>query len=684
MRFRKISHIFKSGVLSLGMEHFFAMFPATVLVPLMINNHFGRNVIVDVNLVLLTSGIGTLLFLILSQGEIPAYVGSSFAYIGVTIYLMTNFQNDGNAIETAYTYVGWAYVFAGIILIFLSLICKFKNISQILTFLLPAPIIGPAISLIGLELASTALIDSGFVASGSFQLSNAVISLTTLVIIVLFSVTRHKYLKNAAIIVGVVIGCVISMLITKEPIIHLKGIDIFHVPKIACPFLHLPRNSLNLFIAIIPSTLIIFMENMGRLTIIDRMINERTEEQPIFNKNVITSFKTSLFSHGIATTVAAMLGSVPNTLYTENIAVMEIHAMNRTYIKKDNEEKFIINLYEPYSCAPYIVAAFIAIIVSLIGILHETLLNIPKPVIGGVELFLFGIISAPGIQLLVEQRVDYKKISNQILTASVLISGISGLQINLGIVELEGMSLGFTVGVILNLLFNFLRWMGRLNDNISFEEVFQKCVSAAKGDYKVELIQRTASEEQPASTEETLQECVDTAKGDCKEKLIQRTASEEQPASTEGTLQECVDTAKGDRKEKLIQRTPSEKQPVYTEELISNCLTTDDFAKIFDGKGDSEKLQLITIDYILAIIKNCSEVAITYEGNKKLLILTKTTNNLLLKINTEFLDGRTVTSMLNDYKDYCDIGDKFLELKLNGQIPERIFLDLVRVASQKK
>lgn len=569
MRFRRISHIFKSGVLSLGVEHFLAMFPATVLVPLMINNHFGGSTIIDVTLVLLTSGIGTLAFLIFSKGKIPAYVGSSFAYIGVTIYLMTGLQNNGNPIETAYTYVGWAYIFAGIILIFLSLICKFKNISRILTFLLPAPIIGPAISLIGLELASTALADSGFIASGSFQLTNAVISLATLIIIVLFSVTRHKFLKNAAIIVGIVIGCIISMIITREPIINLKGVDVFHMPKITCPILHLPPNILNLFIAVIPSTLIIFMENMGRLTIIDRMINERTVEQPIFNKNVITSFKTSLLSHGIATTVAAMLGSVPNTLYTENIAVMEIHAMNRTYIKEDNEKNFIINLYKPYSCAPYVVAAVIAIIVSFIGILQETLLNIPKPVIGGVELFLFGIISAPGIQLLVEQRVNYKKISNQLLTASVLISGISGLPINLGIVELKGMSLGFTVGVILNLLFSFLRWIGRLNDYVSFEEVFQKCVNAVKGDCKV----------------------------------------------------------------KFIQQTPKEQQILSIEEIILNRMTTADFAQIYDGDNKNKNLRLITIDYISAVIKNCPEIVITSKRDEELLLLTKTTNIYILKIH---------------------------------------------------
>ena len=488
----------KSGSIPLAFEHFLAMIPATILVPVLVNNTFDM-VVIDVSLVLFTSGIGTILFTVLSRGTIPAYLGSSFAYIGLTVYLVEQQVNGGVPHAMAFSYVGWAYIFSGILLVLLSFLYRKKGIERLLSFLLPATVIGPAISLIGLELADTAIVDSGFdVINGMVDGHAAAVAITTLVVIVLFSLLRHKILKNAAIIVGILVGCGVFFALEGFPAGNFSNLQWFKIPSFHLPLLTVPKNLLGLLVAVIPATFIVFTENIGRITVIGRMtetttkqgespaiadaeleqaevIDDDTGENDLFTEHSVKKMQSSLFSHGVATFAAGLLGSVPNTIYAENIAVMSIHHSD---MKRDDPDPFIQKLVAPCSVIPYILASCIAIIFSFVGVLQTFLLGIPKPVIGGMELFLFGIISAPGIQLLVEQRVNYKKVSNQIVTAAVLISGISGLSVNLGFVELKGMGLGFVVGVLLNLIVQLLKWLGSSSDTISFEEALCECLTA--------------------------------------------------------------------------------------------------------------------------------------------------------------------------------------------------------------
>lgn len=500
---RRMRWVFlKSGLISLALEHFLAMIPATILVPVLVNNAFDTMVI-DMSLVLFTSGVGTLLFTLLSRGAIPAYLGSSFAYIGLTIYLIQENMTEGVSHAAAYSYVGWSYIFSGLLLILLSFLYRKRGIERFLSFLLPATVVGPAISLIGLELADTAVVDAGFdIEDGLVDGTAALVALVTLGIIVLFSLLHHRILKNAAIIVGMVVGCTLFFALNGFPTESFSDIRWFTAPDFHLPLLSLPPNLPGLLIAVVPSTFIVFTENIGRVTVIGRMtaeneeptdeishpgfagesvevIDDDTGEGELFTERSVRKMRTSLLSHGVATLAAGMMGSVPNTIYAENVAVMSIH---KTDVKREDPDRFIKRLVDPFSPMPYIMAASFAILFSFIGILQTFLLNIPKPVIGGMELFLFGIISAPGIQLLVEQRVNYKKISNQMITAAVLISGISGLSVNFGIVELKGMGLGFVVGVLLNLLVQLLKWAGNISDLITFEEMVGDCLSSFSAD----------------------------------------------------------------------------------------------------------------------------------------------------------------------------------------------------------
>lgn len=491
---RRLRWIFsRSGVLPLAFEHFLAMIPATILVPVLVNNSFGTTVI-DISLVLFTSGLGTLLFLLLSRGAIPAYLGSSFAYIGLTVYLIEQRTAEGVSHAMAFSYVGWAYIFSGLLLFLLSILYRKRGIERVLSFLLPATVVGPAISLIGLELSDTAAADAGFdVVEGLVDGRAAIVALVTLVVIVVFSLIRHRVLKNAAIIVGMLVGCLVSFLVNGFPTEAFSDIHFFTVPRFHLPLLVFPPNLPGLLIAVVPATFIVFTENIGRITVISRMtgpekeerevaadshaemIDEDTGENDLFTKQSVRKMRSSLFSHGLSSLIAGACGSVPNTIYAENIAVMSIHT---TDIKREDPDPFIKKLVDPLSIWPYAIAAALAILFSFVGVLQTALLAIPKAVIGGMELFLFGIISAPGIQLLVEQRVNYKKVSNQIVTAAVLLSGISGISVNLGFVELKGMSLGFLIGVLLNLFVQLLRWLGNISDTVTFEELLAESLSA--------------------------------------------------------------------------------------------------------------------------------------------------------------------------------------------------------------
>ncbi len=487
----------KSGIISLAFEHFLAMIPATILVPVLVNNSYDV-MIIDMSLVLFTSGVGTIIFAMLTKGKIPSYLGSSFAYIGLTIYLIQEQMNTGASHAMAFSYVGWAYVFSGVTLVLLSFLYRIKGIERRLSSIMPATVIGPAISLIGLELADTAVVDSGFdIEDGLVDGKAAIVAMSTLAVIVLFSLFRHKLLKNAAIIVGMLVGCIVSFSLNGFPAEYFKNVEWITVPKFNLPSLPPDFKTLaGLFVAVLPATFIVFTENIGRFTVISRMtrdeeevvslakkeeesnsevIDDDTGENDIFTETSVKEMRASVRSHGVATLVSGLLGSVPNTMYAENIAVMSIH---RGDYKRDEPDSFIRKLTSPVSAAPYVIAALLAMLFAFSGYLQAFLLGIPKAVIGGMELFLFGIISAPGIQLLVEQRVDYKKISNQIITAAVLISGISGLSINLGFVELKGMGLGFVVGVTLNLAVRFIKWLGNLSDVMTFDEMVCEALSA--------------------------------------------------------------------------------------------------------------------------------------------------------------------------------------------------------------
>ena len=598
----------KSGALSLALEHFLAMLPATILVPILVNNACGS--VIDVSLVLFTSGLGTLVFSLISAirlepkkglkgfslgTPIPAYLGSSFAYIAITIYLINNQTMQGLDPSMAFVYVGWAYFFSSLLLIILSTLFYFvKGIDRFFSKYLPAAVIGPAISLIGLELSDTAVADAGFKSAGGMDYSAIVVSMVTLVTIIVFSLVKRRFWKNAAIIIGMAIGFIVYVALNGLPDIQAASALRFSVPNFRFILLTPPPNWQWLLVSIIPSTLVVFTESIGRITVINRMkpeseTQDADQNTKLFSKNSMKTIGRAVFSHGVSACTSAMCGSVPNTIYAENIAVMGIHKNKKN--RKDPCD-MINKITSPYSAFPYILAALLACLFAFSDFLQALILSIPKPVIGGMELFLFGVISAPGIQLLVEQRVDYKKTSNQVITAAVLLTGISELSVQIAWFELKGMSLGLVVGFVLNLFVIILKSFGILCDALTTDEVLVGCLSAIPK--QINQVKLSIPAPQNAA------------------------------------------------------------QYPEREELIS----------YIDGSGDPKMTE-----YWQDAVSHTNEVLLMNADGLTMVRIVKRENSLIIYIPKHNLSQHLIDAYLNDYKDAVDDENDVLEINLSQNIP---------------
>ena len=228
----------------------------------------------------------------------------------------------------------------------------------------------------------------------------------------------------------------------------------------------------NILIAVFPATIVIFSENITKITLVEKML--RSDKKSI--KNVIPTFyQMATFGHSISFMLSIFLGSVPTAIYAENIALMEINNIegsNKNKIYEENDSN-IDKYYNKLSTYPLKIAALIAIICSFFTIFRDILTSIPMAVYGGMELFVFAIISAQGVQLLVDRKVNYKKITNQIITSMTLLTGLSGISIKLGVTEIKGLSLALLVGVGLNLFFKICSYFGLINEKINVIEILE-------------------------------------------------------------------------------------------------------------------------------------------------------------------------------------------------------------------
>ena len=397
----------------LSLQHLFAMFGSTVLVPFLTH--------LPISAALLASGIGTLLYILITKAKIPAYLGSSFAFITPIITgLSTHSLGD---MLVALFMSGLMYVIIGIFI-------KLSG-THWLMHLLPPVVVGPVIMVIGLSLAPTAVNMAMFENSAEmkgYNLSYLIVALITLAVTIIVQGFFKGFLSLIPVLIGIIVGYIVSIfmgIVKFAPIAQAKWIDF---PHIYLPFKdYTPSFHLGLILVMIPVVFVTVSEHIGHQMVINKIVGRNFFENPGLDKSII--------GDGVSTMFASMIGGPPSTTYGENIGVLAITKIYSIYVIGG--------------------AAVIAIILAFIGKFTALISSIPTPVMGGVSILLFGIIAASGLRML-ESQVDFSSNRNLVIASVVLVVGIGNLLINLkgiGInLQIEGMALSALSGIILNLI----------------------------------------------------------------------------------------------------------------------------------------------------------------------------------------------------------------------------------------
>lgn len=399
-------------LIPLSIQHMFAMFGASVLVPFV----FGINPAI----VLFMNGLGTLLFILITKGRAPAYLGSSFAFLAPAGIVISKW---------GYDYALGCFVAVGFCGCILALII-YKFGSEWINVVLPPAAMGPVVALIGLELAGTAASNAGLKDEVLLP-ANIIVFLVTLLTAVIGSVVFRGFLSVIPILIAIIAGYVASL---ACGIVDFS--EVAAAPLFALPNFQAPKFNMQAIAIVLPVLLVITSEHIGHQIVTSKIVGRDLLKDPGLHR--------SLFADNFSTMLSGFIGSVPTTTYGENIGVM---AMTKVY-------------------SVYVIggAAVLSIICSFIGKMTTLISTIPGPVIGGISFLLYGMIGASGIRILVDAQVDYGKSRNQAMTAVVFVTGLSGISVQLGSIQLTGMVLACVVGMIMGLAFYILDKLKLTND----------------------------------------------------------------------------------------------------------------------------------------------------------------------------------------------------------------------------
>ena len=378
----------------LSIQHLFAMFGATVLVPLLVG--------INPSIAILTAGIGTLIFHLCTKGKVPVFLGSSFAFITPIITISTMY-ND-------YSYVQGGIIVVGLIYALMSFVVYKIGVDKI-NKILPSHVVGAMIIVIGLSLVPSAVTNIQ---------TNSMVALATLGISLLITFFGKGFIKQLGILIGVICGYLLSLYLGIVDISVIQNASL-----IALPTLSLPKFSLEAIMVIAPLSLCTLCEHIGDITTNGTVVGKDFVKDPGLHKTIL--------GDGLATLVAGLLGSVPNTTYGENTSLLAI--------TKNYNPKLLRR------------TAMIAIVLSFIGIFGAVLQSVPACVIGGISLQLYCMIAWIGVKNIKDNK-SYKSIKKLIVIAVILIVGLSGFTITLGSIAISGLALAVIVGVILNLVLN--------------------------------------------------------------------------------------------------------------------------------------------------------------------------------------------------------------------------------------
>lgn len=399
-------------LIPLSIQHMFAMFGASVLVPFVLG--------INPAIVLFMNGLGTLLFILITKGRAPAYLGSSFAFLAPAGIVISKW---------GYDYALGCFVAVGFCGCILALII-YKFGSEWINVVLPPAAMGPVVALIGLELAGTAASNAGLKDEVLLP-ANIIVFLVTLLTAVIGSVVFRGFLSVIPILIAIIAGYVASL---ACGIVDFS--EVAAAPLFALPNFQTPKFNMQAIAIVLPVLLVITSEHIGHQIVTSKIVGRDLLKDPGLHR--------SLFADNFSTILSGFIGSVPTTTYGENIGVM---AMTKVY-------------------SVYVIggAAVLSIICSFIGKMTTLISTIPGPVIGGISFLLYGMIGASGIRILVDAQVDYGKSRNQAMTAVVFVTGLSGISVQLGSIQLTGMVLACVVGMIMGLAFYILDKLKLTND----------------------------------------------------------------------------------------------------------------------------------------------------------------------------------------------------------------------------
>ena len=412
--------------LPLSFQHLTAMFGATILVPILLG--------VDPAIALLMNGIGTLIYTWITKGGIPAYLGSSFAFIAPAMLVISTYGG--------FTHAQSGFIFFGLFFILISFVVKFWGIKWI-DIVMPPAVMGAVVAIIGLELAPVAAQQAGLapwpaavgqVVQPFVMAPNVVIvSMFTLIVGIAGSVLFKGFMQVIPILFAVVAGYLLALGMGMVDTAAIANASWFALPKFQTPVF-----DINAIVIIAPACIVVLAEHISHLIVTGKITETDLMENPGLHK--------SLLGDGISNVLSGFAGSPPNTTYGENIGVMAITRVYSVWIIRG--------------------AALLAIAFSLIGKVSAAISTIPNAVMGGITMLLYGVIAVQGFRMFVEQKVDFSKNSNMVLGAITFVVGVSGASINIGSVQLKGMAFAAIIGVVLSLIFWLLGKINVMNKEV--------------------------------------------------------------------------------------------------------------------------------------------------------------------------------------------------------------------------
>ena len=420
-------------MLILGLQHMFAMFGATILVPILVNSYFvdacgeGPTRGLTVAVTLFCAGFGTLLFHFCTKFKVPAFLGSSFAFLSgfsTVAHLDTGMYATMSVNDKA-AYACGGVVVAGLLYLVLALIIRLVGVKRVMRFL-PPVVTGPVIICIGLSLAGSAINNAS---------TNWFLALVALAVIIVFNIWGKGMFKIIPILMGVMISYVVALLMTMAGMTNPDGSAILNFSAIATsgwvgvPPLQICKFDVTAILVMAPIAIATMMEHVGDMSAISATVGENFIANPGLHR--------TLLGDGLATSMAGFLGGPANTTYGENTGVLELSRVHDPRVIR--------------------IAAVFAIIVSFIPKVSAIISTMPSAIIGGVSFMLYGMISAIGVRNVVENKVDLTKSRNLIIAGVIFVCGLgfsSGITFTVGgtPITLTALAIAAIAGILLNMI----------------------------------------------------------------------------------------------------------------------------------------------------------------------------------------------------------------------------------------